>query len=130
MNQVTKRGLGHDKTELLVSKSSLWRLLYYAIPVLAVGLALFVQFKLTTLFGFTPNNSLFMLYFAAVIVAAWFGGLGAGLLATALAAVSSNYFLPAPQYTMHSAIAAQDVRLAAFVLGSILISAGGSPARR
>jgi PAS domain S-box-containing protein len=122
MKQGTKRALGYDETEL-ISKARLRPLLDYGIAVLAVGLALLLQFVLTPMFGEDPNSSPFMLFFAAVMVAAWFGGLGAGLLATALSAVLSNYFFLAPQYTIQSAIPAQGLRLAAFVVEGVLISA-------
>src|SRR4051812_42296308 len=41
-------------------------------------------------FGVEPDASPFIMFFAAVMVAAWFGGLGPGLLATALSTVLSG----------------------------------------
>jgi PAS domain S-box-containing protein len=117
-----KRALGYGETEP-VSRARFKPLLDYGIAVLAVGLALLFQFLLTPMFGGDPDSSPFMLFFAAVMVAAWFGGLGAGLLATVLSALLSNYFFLVPQYTMQSAMPAQGLRLAAFVLEGVLISA-------
>jgi hypothetical protein len=75
MNQDTKRALGYEETEP-ISKAKLRPRLDYGIAVLAVGLALLLQFVLTPLLGGDPDSSPFMLFFAAVMVAAWFGGLG------------------------------------------------------
>jgi len=90
--------------------------------VLAVGPALVLQFVLISLFGGDPNSSPFIVFFAAVIVAAWFGGLWAGLLAAALSAVLSNYFFLATQYSIEIATPAQGLRLAVFVLEAAIIS--------
>src|SRR5262249_40214956 len=38
----------------------------------------------------------FLLFFVAVMAAAWFGGMGPGLLATGLAALSNSYFFLRP----------------------------------
>ena len=96
MNQETKRALGYKETEP-ISKGKLRPLLDYGIAVLAVGLALLLQFVLTPVVGGDPDSSPFMLFFAAVMISAWFGGLGAGLLATVLSALLGNYFVLAPQ---------------------------------
>jgi len=39
------------------------------------------------------------LFYAAIVVSAWFGGMGPGLLAVVLSAVSIDYFFVAPLYT-------------------------------
>jgi hypothetical protein len=59
----------------------------YGAAVVAVGLALLLQLLLGLRFGGDPNLSPFMIFFAAVMVASWFGGLGPGLLATSLSAL-------------------------------------------
>ena len=56
----------------------------YAAAVVAIGLALLLQMLLVPLFGGDPNLSPFMVFFAAVMVAAWFGGLGPGLFSVGL----------------------------------------------
>lgn len=71
----------------------------YGAAVLAAGLALLLQWQLVPLFGSDPNASPFIVFFAAVMVAAWFGGLGPGLLATALSALISWYFFLSPQFS-------------------------------
>jgi signal transduction histidine kinase len=42
------------------------------------------------------SDTPFLLFFASVLASAWYGGPGPGLLATALAAVASNYFFMVP----------------------------------
>ena len=70
----------------------------YAAVVVAVGLAPLLQMLLVPWFGGDPNLSPFMVFFAAVMVAAWFGGLGPGLLSVGLSAALSWYFFLSPQY--------------------------------
>lgn len=61
------------------------------------------------------------LFFAAVMISAWFGGLGPGLLATALAAASSAYFFFFPRYSFW--IDTDDViRGTLFIAVAVLIS--------
>ena len=63
--------------------------------VAVVSVVLFVTAKL--LLAQTPiPQSPFLLLSAAVMIAAWFGGLGPGLLATALATAAGDYFFWSP----------------------------------
>jgi signal transduction histidine kinase/CheY-like chemotaxis protein len=64
--------------------------LHYGMAVLAVVFALLIRWPLTPLFG---GSVPFMFFFPAIMFAAWFGGLGPGLLATVLSAVGANYLL-------------------------------------
>jgi PAS domain S-box-containing protein len=63
----------------------------------------------------------FLLFFGAVVAAAWWGGVGCGLLTTILAALVSNYFFILPQYTFRLEAAAI-VRLSVFVIQCAAIS--------
>jgi signal transduction histidine kinase len=64
----------------------------YPIAAIAVGLAV-----LGTLLVRSANGpTLYSLSFIAVMVSAWYGGLGPGLFATALSALSIDYFLLPP----------------------------------
>src|SRR3712207_629035 len=67
--------------------------LRYAIATLAV--VLIVALKLL-LDPFITEQSPFLLLAAAVMVGAWFGGLGPGLLATALGVLAADFFFLAP----------------------------------
>jgi PAS domain S-box-containing protein len=66
--------------------------LRYGVATLAISLVVLLKQLLDPLIA---QQSPFLLLSAAVMVAAWFGGLGPGLLATALGAVAADYlFLP------------------------------------
>ena len=81
MTAHTRRRLG-DITD---SRSPLLR---YAIAVASVALALLVA----SLLSARADPSHFTLFFAAVMLSSWYGGLGTGLLATVLSALSLDYF--------------------------------------
>jgi len=65
----------------------------YGVAVLSV--VLFVAIKLLMAQTSIPQSP-FLLFSAAVMVAAWFGGLGPGLLATALATAAGDYLFWSP----------------------------------
>jgi PAS domain S-box-containing protein len=99
-------------------KGIILRLLPYAVAVLAVFSALLLTFLLKSLL----SPTIFLLFFAAVAVSAWYGGMKPGLLATALATVSVAYFFLEP--VSSALIYSQDslLRLTLFVLVTTLIS--------
>ncbi len=67
--------------------------------------------------------SVFSLFFAAVIVSAWYGGLGPGLLATALSSLALEYFFMFPTYSFSSKFSWDyPFRLLLFGLVALLIS--------
>ena len=68
----------------------------YAISIASVGLAL----ALASLLPYRADPSHFTLFFAAVMVSAWYGGLGTGLVATILSALSLDYFFIAPIHSI------------------------------
>jgi signal transduction histidine kinase len=65
--------------------SSIWS---YAVAVLSVALALAAGVLLDTYLQTAPYVSLFL---CAILFVAWFGGIGPGLLAAALAIIASEY---------------------------------------
>ena len=71
-------------------------LLRYAISIASVGAAL----SLALLLPFRADPSHFTLFFASVMVSAWYGGIGAGLLATILSDLSLDYFFIAPVHSI------------------------------
>ena len=92
-------------------------MLRYAVAVLAVALALLLTFLLWPVIQ--PHSSL--IFLAAVMFSAWYGGLGSGLLCTVLSTLAIAYFFESPVYSL--AIAFADVlRLSIFVLVALLIS--------
>ena len=70
---------------------TLWR---YGLAVLTVAVALVITKSLEEYTDITP------LFYAAIVVSAWFGGMGPGLLAVALAAIAIDYYLVPPLYTL------------------------------
>ena len=64
-------------------------LLRYGVAVLAVGMAFLVKLLLAPLI---VQETPFLLVFAAIMISAWYGGLGPGLLATVTAGLATDYF--------------------------------------
>lgn len=89
----------------------------YGVAVLSVVLSLVLTWLLWPLL----DPPVFSLFFAAVMISSWYGGLGPGLLATALAVlvidISLLHFSGKPTLTLHSVL-----RLAVFILVALLIS--------
>ena len=69
----------------------IWR---YGLAVLAVGAALLITASLEYYTDITP------LFYAAIVVSAWFGGMGPGILAVVLAELSIDYYFVEPLYTL------------------------------
>jgi PAS domain S-box-containing protein len=90
----------------------------YALAVALVAAATWVTIRIKPHLG----ESISPLYFAAVMISAWHGGWGPGLLATALAGWGSAYFfLENPPHSLPFAI--DDViRLGVFLMVAVLIS--------
>ncbi|MHC5825959.1 MAG: DUF4118 domain-containing protein, partial [Nostoc sp.] len=70
------------------------QLLRYSIVVLIVAVALAIMLMLDP--WLSMSASPFLLFFSAVMVSAWYGGLKSGLLATSLSALLSDYFFLPP----------------------------------
>src|SRR5664279_4479231 len=68
--------------------------------------------------------------FAAVLLSAWLGGLGPGLLATVLGFFAANYFLVPPFYRWIPATLPAGVRALVFVGFSILVTLLSESLRR
>jgi len=103
---------GHVKNKLSVL------LRRYGVAVLSVALA----GLLTLLLPPVAEGAPFAFFFAAVMVSAWYGGLGPGLLAIALSVILSAYFLFPPFYSLHVGAAGDLLRLSLFILVASLIS--------
>jgi PAS domain S-box-containing protein len=91
----------------------IWR---YGIAVLAVTAALIIS-RLPPLHLQTAPVSLFL---CAVMVSAWLGGLGPGLLATALATLAFDYYFLEPLYSF--ALKSEELpRTVIFVLSTLFV---------
>jgi PAS domain S-box-containing protein len=123
MNQPPKSA-GMNTRSRLDSRSRP-RLLVYLGSVLAILAALLVSLILREVIEPTP----FLIFWPAVTLCAWYGGLGPGLLATSLTVVLINYFFQYPLHTLE--IAPLDLlRLAMFSATAIIISSASERQRQ
>ena len=99
-------------------KRSLDGAMRYGVAVLAVGAALLVKVLLDPL---TAQETPFLLVFGAIMVSAWYGGLGPGLLATGLSALATDYFFLSPQGSF-LLFGTEIVDLSVLVLEGVLVS--------
>ena len=91
--------------------------LRYGLTVLSVAAALSITQLLRTYFEPTTNS----LFFCAIVVSSWFGGLGPGLLAGLLSVGVINYHFTFPLYTLR--LSAEDVpRIVVFLFSAVSIS--------
>ncbi|MHC5672164.1 DUF4118 domain-containing protein, partial [Nostoc sp.] len=91
---------------------------HYVIALLSVALALWATLRLNPYLSATPAA----LFFAAVMVSAWYGGLAPGLVATVLSTLAINYFLFKPLYSLNITNLNILVSLFVFILTAGLIS--------
>jgi two-component system sensor kinase FixL len=90
----------------------------YAVALAGVGLALLLRYSLRDSFGVTVP---YLQFYPAIICAAWFGGLGPGVLATAVSALAAMYaFLPPAGFAVGAA--EDQLSLAVFVGTGVLIA--------
>ncbi|MEA5624418.1 PAS domain S-box protein [Nostoc sp. UHCC 0251] len=94
------------------------RLLHYGIAVLSVALALGATLLLNPYLNTMPAA----LFYVAVMVSAWCGGLVPGLLATVLSTLAINYFFFKPLYPQSITNLSRLVPLVVFILTAALIS--------
>src|SRR3954463_2912165 len=83
----------------------------YGVALLASALALL----LTWLFQPFLQRNLFLWFFAAIVIAAWYGGMGPGLLVTAIASVGIAYLLNSP-FSLFESASENLLRLGVFAL--------------
>ncbi|MEH2320982.1 PAS domain S-box protein [Nostoc sp.] len=95
------------------------QLLRYGIVVLIVALALVLMLILDP--WLSMNGTPFLLFFSAVMVSAWYGGLKSGLLATGLSALLSDYFFLPTAYDLSFDLS-NFVRIGLFALQGLLFS--------
>ncbi|MDI9637109.1 PAS domain S-box protein [Geitlerinema splendidum] len=93
-------------------------LLSYSVALLSTTLALGIALLLGFVIAPIPTSP----FFVAVMVSAWLGGLGPGLLATVLSTLAINYCCLPPPYSLAFDDLNTLVRLGAFIIASFLIS--------
>jgi signal transduction histidine kinase len=96
----------------------------YGVAVGAVLLTLPIKLLLKNTLGMGEEREApFMLSLASVMVAGWYGGLGPGILATALCVAIGDYFFMAPVHEFGLVTTAQKVRATIFIIEGIVVSA-------
>ena len=91
----------------------------YGFSVLAVVLAVAFRLPFQGLFG---AEAPFLFFFPAIMFAGWYGGLGPGLLATALSVPAASYLFMEPFFSLHLPSPASVVQIAVFSAIGVFIS--------
>jgi PAS domain S-box-containing protein len=91
----------------------------YGVAVLAVALAVLARLPFQPLLGETTP---FLFFFPAIMVAAWYGGLGPGLLATGLSGLVANYLFMPPYFSFAVPHLSSAVQLGVFASVGVIIS--------
>ncbi|WP_437786704.1 ATP-binding protein [Sorangium sp. So ce1097] len=91
----------------------------YGAAVLMAGIALALKLSLRELLG---TEAPFLLYFPAVVASAWFGGLEAGLVTTALCGAVVWYFFFVPYRTFGPPPLQSVVQLGTFIVTAVMSS--------
>src|SRR5262245_31741308 len=92
-------------------------LLRYGLALLSVAAALAIRQLLRVYFDPTPNS----LFFCAIVLSSWYGGVGPGVLAALLSIGVINFHPSAPLHTLQ--LSAEDgPRLVVFVVSAFAIA--------
>src|SRR5262249_40436714 len=91
------RLLSPEMTMGVMRTFSLSRAARYSVAVLSVAIAAALRLALDPILG---EVAPFLLFYLPVILAAWFGGLGPGLLATTLSLLLGDYLFMSPRYSI------------------------------
>lgn len=91
----------------------------YGLAVLLVALATGIRVALRPII---PTGFPFLTFFLAVLLAAWRGGLGPGLLASLLSTLAADLLLIEPLYEFHLAAGYYWVSLGVFVVETVAIT--------
>jgi PAS domain S-box-containing protein len=95
------------------------RLVAYGVAVLATGVSLVLRWPLWPVIG---DHTPFMTFFPAVILSAYLGGLGPGLVATFVNAAAADFFLLKPHFSFEIQDPADILALGLFTLTGVVLS--------
>jgi PAS domain S-box-containing protein len=95
------------------------RIFRYSVAFAVTTLSLLVRWPLWPILG---NQTPHMTFFPAVMVSAYLGGLGPGLLATVLSALAAHYFLGDTRFTFQIGNVHGAVALTLFLMVGVVIS--------
>jgi PAS domain S-box-containing protein len=90
---------------------------------------LFVAISLAATFLLQPSVLVTPLFFPAILLSAWFGGVGPGLLAALLATLALAYFFLPPTYSLRFD-PAELLQLLVFFLSAVLVSSWSAARKR
>ena len=93
--------------------------LKYLVAVFFVALIFLVKLLLTFVLGIRGPFRLFLI---ATVASTWYGGLGPGLLATAIATLTADYFFLSPLYSLFALQPAQRVLMGLFLLEGTVVA--------
>lgn len=91
----------------------------YSLAVIVVALATIIRILLRPII---PTGFPFLTYFLAVMLAAWHGGLGPGLVASVLSTLAADLLLIEPLYEFHLTAGYYWVSLGVFVVEAVTIT--------
>jgi K+-sensing histidine kinase KdpD len=91
----------------------------YAVAVASIAIAFTIKLLLHPLLG---GQSPYLLFTVAVVIAAWYGGIAAGLLATALGALLGTHFFVPSFFSVPLPAQADLTQLILFLVVGVLIS--------
>jgi PAS domain S-box-containing protein len=111
------RAVAMQKAVAGTPKKSIWSCILVAVTSVAV--ATVIRLLAAHVLG---EAAPFVLYYPAVMAAAWCGGFATGALATFLSAVAADFFFINPRLSIASMSPALWVALAIFVLSGVFIS--------
>ncbi len=103
------------------------RLVAYGIALLAPAVTMLVRWPLWPVLG---DRIRYTVFIPAVLISAYLGGFGPGLLATVLSALAAAYFLIEPPYSLEILSVPDAFALALFVLIGMIISGLGESLHR
>jgi PAS domain S-box-containing protein len=99
----------------------------YLVVVASVALSTLARFALTPLLG---SRAAFIVYFPALVLSAWVGGWGGGLVALALSTLAATYYFLSPMHTLAIPERSDQVSLLVFVIVGLSVSALSSSQRK
>ncbi|MGM3309171.1 PAS domain S-box protein [Anabaena sp. WFMT] len=90
----------------------------YIVAIVSVSIALL----LTAVLQPVLQSAIFMLFYVAVAMSTWYGGIKPGILATILSTIAVNYFFIDPKFSFYLGNQDSVIRLVLFLLVTIFIS--------
>ena len=90
----------------------------YAVAIISVAVALVITLTLQPLL----NQTVFILFCAAIVVSTWYGGIQPAIVSTVLSTIAINYFLIQPKLSLQIQNLDNLVALSLFIFVTTLIS--------